>query len=991
MKKRLFAILMAAVLAVPTTAFAGENTDIVNPQTTEAVSEQSTETAEGQSTEPSSEQSAKTAPDASTETGTQAAAEAPAEQSTEAPETQSPEAAAEQSTASSETQSSEAAAGQSAETSAETAANGPVDLANALPEYQSMKWDSAKGCYLYNAGGSTIEIDPEDPEFYRHVFGSEEKVSAGNTINSFGTARTASGNTAYSPYTKANYTFAAGYSGYTVLDGIDVSSWNGNINWSAVKAAGIDFAIVRVGYRGSSDGTPHVDSNYAANLNGAAAAGITVGAYYFSQAITEAEAVDEAQRAIAAVSGYPISLPLFIDYEFYGTGRLKSAKLSADKHQSICNAFCTTVKNAGHTPGIYANKDMLTNSMRPNNSVSGTKYWMARYSTSADYGGSYEIWQYSSKGSVSGVGTNCDCNFMFSKSSTVSVSASPKKMKLAYGGSASSTLTAKTSLSNASYKWTITEAYNANGTKVSADKIASLSSDSGESVTLEGEAPGKVKVNVTASTGSKTASASVTVTVRGIIDGAILSKTEYEYNGKARKPGATVLYGSTELKKDTHYTISYTGNTNVGSAEAIITGKGYYCGTKVVPFTITPTDLSSANLKIAKIAAKTYSPKGISPTTTVEFGSSKLSSVKHYNLSYEGPSGAVDVITEAGEYTLVVNAVDDGVFTGSQTTDISFKVKPRKLTASMFHLSDTIINAGAEAPTVSAAYSCATLQEGTDYTLTDSSYDGSKGTYTITAEGTGNYTGKVKLKFKAVSPKTKLISTKSCEITLSGDSYTYNGKSKKPGVTVYFGEKKLKKDRDYSLSYKRSSSAGTAYAVLTGMGAYSGTASVPYTITEGSESSVKVKLSKTAYTFNAKVRRPGVTVTAGSKTLKKNSDYRVIYSNPNSRDAGTYQVTVELRGHLTGSVTEEYEIKPVKLSNLTVTVPTQAYTGEETGPGVDEMTFKLGDQYLTPTDIDMITVDGYSNNIKASSSAKVSLSGSGNFTGSKTVTFTIKK
>ena len=81
----------------------------------------------------------------------------------------------------------------------------------------------------------------------------------------------------------------------------------------------------------------------------------------------------------------------------------------------------------------------------------------------------------------------------------------------------------------------------------------------------------------------------------------------------------------------------------------------------------------------------------------------------------------------------------------------------------------------------------------------------------------------------------------------------------------------------------------------------------------------------------------------------------------------------------------------MKLSNLTVTVPTQAYTGEETGPGVDEMTFKLGDQYLTPTDIDMITVDGYSNNIKASSSAKVSLSGSGNFTGSKTVTFTIKK
>ena len=133
------------------------------------------------------------------------------------------------------------------------------------------------------------------------------------------------------------------FSGYDVLNGIDVSQWNGNINWTQVKKAGYSFVFIRVSGRGASGGGLYTDDRYKTNLEGAIAAGLDVGVYTYTQSITVAEAQQEARFVIDLIKGYNINLPIIYDYEFYPNGRLQNAKLSRTTATAICNAFCATV------------------------------------------------------------------------------------------------------------------------------------------------------------------------------------------------------------------------------------------------------------------------------------------------------------------------------------------------------------------------------------------------------------------------------------------------------------------------------------------------------------------------------------------------------------------------------------------------------------------------------------------------------------------------
>ena len=191
--------------------------------------------------------------------------------------------------------------------------------------------------------------------------------------------------------------------------GIDVSKWNGSIDWNAVKNSGVSYVIIRVGYRGSSQGSLIDDPTFKTNIKGATAAGLKVGVYFFTQAVDEVEAVQEASMVLDRISGYKISYPVFLDVEASG-GR--GDKIDSATRTAVCKAFCNTIQNAGYTAGIYANKTWLTGKMDAG-ALGSYKIWLAQYAATPTYTGRYDLWQYKSTGKVSGISGNVDLNLSY--------------------------------------------------------------------------------------------------------------------------------------------------------------------------------------------------------------------------------------------------------------------------------------------------------------------------------------------------------------------------------------------------------------------------------------------------------------------------------------------------------------------------------------------------------------------------------------------------
>lgn len=201
--------------------------------------------------------------------------------------------------------------------------------------------------------------------------------------------------------------------GETLRKGIDVAQFQGKIDWAKVKASGIDFAFIRVGYRGWGTGNLGEDSRVYENLKGAIDSGIQVGVYIYSQAITEKEAREEAQYVLKRIRNYAITLPVVIDFEYAEdpstgrlTGRLYQANLSKSQATSICNAFLAEVTAAGYRGAVYANKNVLEKQLNAKQ-LDGA-VWLAHYASKTSYSGSHEFWQCTSSGYVAGISDQGD-------------------------------------------------------------------------------------------------------------------------------------------------------------------------------------------------------------------------------------------------------------------------------------------------------------------------------------------------------------------------------------------------------------------------------------------------------------------------------------------------------------------------------------------------------------------------------------------------------
>jgi GH25 family lysozyme M1 (1,4-beta-N-acetylmuramidase) len=193
--------------------------------------------------------------------------------------------------------------------------------------------------------------------------------------------------------------------------GIDVSKWNGEIDWDKVRNAGVEFAIIRAGYRGSSTGSLVEDPYFVANIRGAQSAGIEVGVYFFTQAVNEVEAVEEASMVMALTKDYVMDFPIFIDTEGAG-GDGRADGLDANMRTKVCRAFCETLANEGYLAGIYASRNWYNTQLNMTE-LQAFSIWLAEYRSVPLYQGYYEMWQYTSKGKVDGIKGNVDMNICY--------------------------------------------------------------------------------------------------------------------------------------------------------------------------------------------------------------------------------------------------------------------------------------------------------------------------------------------------------------------------------------------------------------------------------------------------------------------------------------------------------------------------------------------------------------------------------------------------
>lgn len=199
---------------------------------------------------------------------------------------------------------------------------------------------------------------------------------------------------------------------YTTRFGIDVSSYQGTVDWGKAAADGVDFAFVRIGGRGTTTGGLYTDTRYAQNLDGAMAAGIDTGAYFFAQAITVDEAKEEAAYVLSLLQGHTISGPVVYDWEMLGSGT-RTYGIDPSVATACARAFCDALSAAGYGTMVYFT-DYVGYTKYDLSQLNDSGFWYANYSYAyPNFYYQVDYWQYSSKGSVAGISGNVDCNLQF--------------------------------------------------------------------------------------------------------------------------------------------------------------------------------------------------------------------------------------------------------------------------------------------------------------------------------------------------------------------------------------------------------------------------------------------------------------------------------------------------------------------------------------------------------------------------------------------------
>ncbi len=190
---------------------------------------------------------------------------------------------------------------------------------------------------------------------------------------------------------------------------IDVSEFQSDINWAAVKNAGVDVVMIRVGYRGYGSGRIVEDAMFKKHIEGALAENLRVGVYFFTQGINSEEGIEEAEFVLDCIRGYNISCPVAIDTEAIYAEDARTNELDNTARTDVVTGFCDTIKEAGYTPMIYTNRNWLVQCLDMTR-LGGYKIWYAHYTNQPDLPYEYTGWQYTDTGVLDGVNENVDLN-----------------------------------------------------------------------------------------------------------------------------------------------------------------------------------------------------------------------------------------------------------------------------------------------------------------------------------------------------------------------------------------------------------------------------------------------------------------------------------------------------------------------------------------------------------------------------------------------------
>jgi GH25 family lysozyme M1 (1,4-beta-N-acetylmuramidase) len=265
------------------------------------------------------------------------------------------------------------------------------------------------------------EEDPQNDRAYEQLMGTSEISQTQPLLNSSGADTTISTTWNSSTYIHNDFNVE----NKTISVGMDVSYHQGTINWQKVKASGIEFAILRVGYRAYASGTIAEDKKFETYIADAQKVGIKVGAYFYSQAISEEEAIEEAKFVLEKIKEYNLDLPVAFDYEYAaeGKGRLYNAHLSKAQKTQNALAFCKTIEDAGYQAMVYASSSWFYSELNTAEICKNYDIWMARYHTysynetkdasSQRYGGQIDFWQCSDTAKVDGISTNVDLDYWY--------------------------------------------------------------------------------------------------------------------------------------------------------------------------------------------------------------------------------------------------------------------------------------------------------------------------------------------------------------------------------------------------------------------------------------------------------------------------------------------------------------------------------------------------------------------------------------------------
>ena len=385
------------------------------------------------------------------------------------------------------------------------------------------------------------------------------------------------------------------------------------------------------------------------------------------------------------------------------------------------------------------------------------------------------------------------------------------------------------------------------------------------------------------------------------------------YTGSLIAPNITVSCNDVELVKNTDYTVSYSNNKNVGTATISITGIGDYTGTITKNFNIVARDISDTT--IGSIPNQIYTGNSISALPVITYNGATLTKGTDYTLTY---SNNVNVGTGT------VTITGKGNFKG--TTSKTFSISARAMSdTSVANVSSQTYTGNGISPLPTITYNNKTLKKDTDYTLSYSN-NINAGTATITITGKGNFTG--------TTSKTFSISARAMSDTSVANisSQTYTGNVISPLPTITYNNKTLKKDTDYTLSYSNNINAGTATITITGKGNFAGTTSKTFSISARAMSDTSVaNISSQTYTGN--VISPLPTITYNNKTLKKDTDYTLSYSD--NINAGTATITITGKGNFTGMTSMTFIITQKSAEKLNISeIANQIYTGKKIKPNV---------------------------------------------------------